>query len=251
VTRSASVPLHRWDLDPDAARRLQAELRSQLVLAWDGRPVQAVAGVDVSIGAQAEPPVARAAIVVLTFPALEPLEAALAEAPLVFPYIPGLLSFREGPAILAAWPRLQRQPDLVLFDGQGIAHPRGLGIAAHMGLWLGRPTIGVAKSRLYGRHAPPGPERGDRADLHSQDAAAHVIPAAVPGAVVGAVLRTRPGTNPLYVSPGHLMDVPAAVDFVLRCTTRYRLPEPTRWAHQVAGGAALPPPPAAAPRLFD
>jgi deoxyribonuclease V len=237
-----SAPLHRWDLVPEAARRLQAELRSQLVLAWDGRPVRTVAGVDASIPAGAEPPMARAAIVVLSFPALEPQEAALAETPLVFPYIPGLLSFREGPAILAAWQRLQRQPDLVLFDGQGIAHPRGFGIAAHVGLWLQRPTIGVAKSRLYGRHAPPGPERGDRADLLSQDASAHVI---------GAVVRTRPGANPLYVSPGHLMDVPAAVDFVLRCATRYRLPEPTRWAHQVAGGAALPSPPAAAPRLFD
>jgi deoxyribonuclease V len=234
------APLHRWDLDPDTARRLQAELRSQLVLAWDGRPVHTVAGVDASIHAADEPPVARAAIVVLSFPALEPIEAALAEAPLVFAYIPGLLSFREGPAILAAWERLQQQPDLALFDGQGIAHPRGFGIAAHMGLWLGRPTIGVAKSRLYGRHASPGLERGDRADLLSQDATARVI---------GAVLRTRPGTNPLYVSPGHLMDVSAAVDFVLRCTTRYRLPEPTRWAHQVAG-ASLSPPPTQAPRLF-
>jgi deoxyribonuclease V len=237
-----NTPLHRWDLDPDAARRLQAELRSQLVLAWDGRPVATVAGVDASVHPDADPPFARAAIVVLSFPGLDPLEAGVADAPLVFPYIPGLLSFREAPAILAAWERLQQQPDLALFDGQGIAHPRGLGIAAHMGLWLQCPTIGVAKSRLYGRHAPPGLERGDRADLLSQDSAARVL---------GAVLRTKSNTNPLYISPGHLIDVPTAVDFVLRCLTRYRLPEPTRWAHMVAGGAALPPPPSLAPRLFE
>jgi deoxyribonuclease V len=223
--------MHPWNLTPEAARRLQLELREQLVLRWDGRPVSTVGGVDVSFPAER----ARAAIVVLSFPDLQPIEAAVADVAVTFPYVPGLLSFREGPAVLAAWDQLTTLPDLVLFDGQGIAHPRGLGIAAHLGLWLDRPTVGVAKSRLYGRHAPPGAERGDRADLLSQDSAARVI---------GAVLRTKPNTNPLYISPGHLIDVPAAVDFVLRCTTRYRLPEPTRWAHQVAGGrAALPAPP--------
>lgn len=229
-------PLHPWDLDPAAARRLQAELRARLSLAWDGRAVSTVGGIDAAVpfGPEGQQ-VARAAIVVLSFPALEPLEAVTAEVPLTFPYVPGLLSFREAPAILAAWQLLQRRPDLLLFDGQGIAHPRGLGIASHLGLWLDLPTIGVAKSRLYGRHAPPGPAHGDRADLLSQDSAAQVI---------GTVLRTRPRTNPLYVSPGHLIDVPRAAEFTLRCVTRYRLPEPTRWAHQVAGGAALPPHPA-------
>ncbi|MCC6189865.1 MAG: deoxyribonuclease V [Anaerolineales bacterium] len=227
--------LHPWDLDPAAARRLQAELRARLSLAWDGRAVSTVGGIDaaVPLGPEGQQ-VARAAIVVLSFPALEPLEAVTAEVPLTFPYVPGLLSFREAPAILAAWQLLQRRPHLLLVDGQGIAHPRGLGLASHLGLWLGLPTIGVAKSRLYGRHAPPGPAHGDRADLLSQASAAQVI---------GTVLRTRPRTNPLYVSPGHLIDVPRAAEFALRCVTRYRLPEPTRWAHQVAGGAALPPPP--------
>lgn len=196
------------------------------MLAWDGRQVETVAGVDVSVKTE----VARAAIVVLSYPALAPLEAATAEAPLVFPYVPGLLSFREGPAILAAWAHLGRRPDLLMFDGQGIAHPRGLGIAAHMGLWLGRPTIGVAKSRLYGRHAEPGPAPGDRAELYSQD---------TPPRLIGAVVRSKARTNPLYVSPGHLIDVEHAVAFVLNCITRYRLPEPTRWAHRVAGGAPL------------
>jgi deoxyribonuclease V len=220
-------PLHAWRLDPDEAIAVQESLRARLVLSWDGRPVRTVGGVDVSV----RPEQARAAIVVLRFPDLKPLESAAAEAPLDFPYIPGLLSFREGPAVLAAWSRLQTLPDLVLFDGQGIAHPRGLGIAAQMGLWLERPTIGVAKSRLYGRHAAPGPARGDYADLLDPRAGDRVI---------GAVLRTKAGTTPLYISPGHLIDVAHAVDFVLRCCTTYRLPEPTRWAHRVAGGAILP-----------
>ncbi|HEY3473390.1 MAG TPA: endonuclease V, partial [Anaerolineales bacterium] len=153
----------------------------------------------------------------------------VAEAPLVFPYIPGLLAFREGPAVLAAWNKLKVQPDLLMFDGQGIAHPRGVGIAAQMGLWLERPTIGVAKSRLYGLHAEVGSERGARADLLDKNTN-----------LIGAVLRTREKTNPLYISPGHLMDVEHAVEFVMACTTSYRLPEPTRWAHKVAGGETLP-----------
>jgi deoxyribonuclease V len=219
--------LHPWTLAPEAARQLQAELRQQLVLAWDGRPVAAVAGVDVSVREER----ARAAIVVLGFPSLEPLEAVTAEAPVTFPYVPGLLSFREAPVILQAWQQLTLQPDLVLFDGQGIAHPRGLGIASHMGLWLERPTVGVAKSRLYGRHEAPGPERGDLAELLSPE---------TPPRRLGVVMRTRPGTNPLYISPGHLMDVPQAAAFARACLAGYRLPEPTRWAHRIAGGGSLP-----------
>jgi deoxyribonuclease V len=222
--------LHAWDLTPDEAARVQTGLRAQLVLAWDGREVHSVAGVDVSLPASQTQ--ARAAVVVLRFPELIPLEGVTADAPLVFPYLPGLLSFREGPAVLAAWEKLQHKPDLVMFDGQGIAHPRGLGIAAQMGLWLETPTIGVAKSRLYGRHEGPGPKPGDRADLIGSD-----------GARIGAVLRTRERTNPLYVSPGHLIDLETAVQFVLACTRSYRLPEPTRWAHKFAAGEALPAPP--------
>jgi deoxyribonuclease V len=219
--------LHRWDLAPEAAAQVQAELRQRLVLAWEGRAVQTVGGVDVSLKEDR----ARAAIVILTFPDLAPLEGVTADAPLVFPYIPGLLAFREGPAVLAAWETLDQKPDLLMFDGQGIAHPRGLGIAAQMGLWLERPTIGVAKSRLYGRYAEPGPERGDRSPLYDQNERERVI---------GAVLRTRRNTNPLFISPGHLIDAALAVEFVLKCVTQYRLPEPTRWAHKVAGGEKLP-----------
>lgn len=219
--------LHRWDLSPDEAVRVQDELRERLVIAWDGRTVKTVAGVDMSLANDQ----AHAAIVVFSFPELKSLEGVTADAPLVFSYIPGLLSFREGPAVLAAWEQLEVQPDLLLFDGQGIAHPRRLGIAAQMGLWLERPTIGVAKSRLYGSHAEPGPRAGDHVPL--------TVPRH-PEQVIGAVLRTRERGNPVYISPGHLIDVPNALDFVLKCCTGYRLPEPTRWAHKFAAGEPLP-----------
>jgi deoxyribonuclease V len=227
--------LHDWNLRPEEAVRVQSELRQRLVLTWDQRPVVTVGGVDISIKTET----ARAAIVVIRYPELTPLESILADAPLVFPYIPGLLAFREGPAVLAAWNSLEKKPDLLMFDGQGIAHPRGIGIASQMGLWLDRPTIGVAKSRLYGRHEEVGPERGDRADLLDKQ-----------GNVIGSVLRTREKTNPLYVSPGHLIDVEHAAQFVLACGAGYRLPEPTRWAHKVAGGEKLPGEDLDQPRLF-
>lgn len=230
-----TVKLHNWNLTPEEAVRVQSDLQQRLVLTWDNRPVTMIGGVDVSI----KPEIARAAIVVLSYPELKPVEAALADAPLVFPYIPGLLSFREGPAVLLAWSKLQNKPELLMFDGQGIAHPRGIGIAAQMGLWLERPTIGVAKSRLYGRHEEVGAQRGARADLLNKS-----------GNLIGTVLRTREKSNPLYISPGHLMDVEHATQFVLDCCTGYRLPEPTRWAHKVAGGETLPMEDADQPSLF-
>ena len=227
--------LHRWDLSPEEAVRIQTELRTRLVLSWDKRPVTTIGGVDVSIKTEST----RAAVVVLRYPDLTPLEAVVADTPLNFTYIPGLLAFREGPAVLATWAKLQNKPDLLMFDGQGIAHPRGIGIASHMGLWLERPTIGVAKSRLYGRHTEVGTLRGDRADLLDKS-----------GNVIGTVLRTRERTNPLYISPGHLIDVETATEFVLACCTGYRLPEPIRWAHKVAGGEKLPGEDYDQPRLF-
>lgn len=227
--------LHSWDLSPEEAVRVQAELRERLIFKWDQRPVKSIGGVDISIKTET----ARAAIVIISYPDLTPLEAVVADAPLVFPYIPGLLSFREGPAVVAAWDKLQNRPDLLMFDGQGIAHPRGIGIASQMGLWLERPTIGVAKSRLYGRHKEVGPGRGDQAELFDKNQN-----------VIGTVLRSREKTNPLYVSPGYLIDVRHSTEFVKACCTRYRLPEPTRWAHKVAGGEKLPDESDQPPRLF-
>jgi deoxyribonuclease V len=218
--------LHPWTLDPAQAVQLQGELRQRIVLRWDGRPVNNVAGVDMSLTDEK----AHAAIVILRFPDLTPLEGVTADAPLNFPYVPGLLSFREGPAILAAWAKLQHMPDLVMIDGQGIAHPRGIGIASHMGLWLQRPTIGVGKSKLYGTFAAPGPNAGDATDL---------IDPKTKG-VIGAVLRSKARSNPLFISPGHLIDVQHAVDLVMQCLRGYRLPEPTRWAHNAAAGQPLP-----------
>jgi deoxyribonuclease V len=221
--------LHSWTLNPNEATQIQSALREQLVLSWDGRPVNTIGGVDVDLDLEKNQ--ARAAVVVLRYPDLTPLEGVTADVPLVFPYVPGLLAFREGPAVLAAWELLQAKPDLLMFDGQGIAHPRGIGIASQMGLWLERPTIGVAKSRLYGFHAEPGPNAADQAELYDQRNRSKVI---------GAVLRTKANVNPLYVSPGHLIDVKHSVEFVLKCCTRYRLPEPTRWAHKVGAGEKLP-----------
>lgn len=218
--------LHAWSLKPDVAVKVQAELRERIKLEWDEREVKTVGGVDMSLTDEK----AHAAIVVLRYPELTPVEGVTADAPLVFPYVPGLLSFREGPAILAAWEKVQHKPDLLMFDGQGIAHPRGMGIASQMGLWLERPTIGVGKSKLYGQYVEPGPHPGDRSDL--------VAPRTQ--RVIGAVLRTRERSNPLFISPGHMIDAPHAIEFVMKCLTGYRLPEPTRWAHKFAAGEALP-----------
>ena len=219
--------LHPWDVSHPEAVEIQDQLRKQLVLSWDERPVSTVGGVDVGF----REGIARAAVVVLRFPSLAPIESATAEVPIAFPYVPGLLVFREGPAVLAATEKLTSAPDLLLFDAQGMAHPRGIGLACHMGLWLDTPSIGVAKSRLYGRHAIPGPSKGDRTDLRDERD---------PSRTIGMVLRSRDKVRPLYISPGHLIDVDQSVDFVLACCTSYRLPEPTRWAHKVASGEQLP-----------
>ena len=181
------LDLHPWTLDPAEAIRIQTALRERLVLEWDRRTVSTIGGVDIGLQGNT----ARAAVVVLSYPDLAPLEGVTADVPLVFPYVPGLLAFREGPAILAAWEKLHTHPDLLMFDGQGIAHPRGLGIASQMGLWLERPSIGVAKSRLYGHHAAPGEKRGDWAELHDERD---------PKKIIGAVLRTRASVKPVYIT---------------------------------------------------
>lgn len=162
------------------------------------------------------------AAALLSWPELELVESALACRPLDFPYVPGLLSFREAPALLAALACLSRRPDLAFVDGQGIAHPRRLGLASHVGVLAGVPTIGVAKSRLIGTFAPPGPEKGASSPLTDK------------GEVIGAVLRTRAGVRPLFVSVGHRIGLDAAVRLVLAAASRYRLPEPTRLADRLS-----------------
>jgi deoxyribonuclease V len=220
-------PLHDWDLPPEEAAALQRELRAQLILTWDDPPIRTIAGVDVGIREER----GRCAIVVLSYPALEVLSSLVIEERVTYPYIPGLLTFREGPLILKAWERLTLLPDVVMFDGQGIAHPRGMGIAAHMGLWLEKPTLGVAKSRLWGEHAPVGEALGDLSWLYEKES----------GATIGAAVRTRPGTRPVYVSPGHRMDLPHAIELTLATCRGYRLPEPLRLAHRLTQPGGQPP----------
>jgi deoxyribonuclease V len=210
--------LHSWDLAYADARQLQTRLAEQVCLTPMPRPVRSVAGQDCAFDKSRG--TAFAAAVVLSFPDFRQLESASARTELTFPYIPGLLSFREAPACLAAIRKLQTVPALFRIDAQGTAHPRRRGRAAHLGLFLSRPTIGCAKSRLIGTFDQPGPEKGDFAPL--SDAAE----------TIGAVLRTRTAVKPLFISPGHLCTLSDAVQWTLRCTTRYRLPEPTRLAHQ-------------------
>ena len=218
-----TVSPHRWDVSPSEAKEIQQGLRSRVSTERTFGQVNTVAGVDVSIKGE----VARAAIVVLNYPELTPVDYSLAELPAKFPYIPGLLAFREAPAVLAALDKLKTEPDLFIFDAQGLAHPRRLGLATHLGVIIDRPSIGCAKSRLCGSHHEPGPERGSFAHLYDGDE------------IIGAVVRTRTGVSPLYVSIGHQVDLPAAIEYVLGCCTKYRLPETTRYAHRVAGGEKL------------
>lgn len=213
--------INRWDLSPGEARAVQLALAPNVVR--DGEPgeVHRVAGIDVALP-EGE---VRAAVVVDDFPGLTPLETVTADQPLTFPYVPGLLSFREIPAVVAALRRLQTPPDLVVVDGQGIAHPRRLGIASHVGLMLERPTIGCAKSLLVGKHEPVGPERGDWKAIYAG------------GEVIGAAIRTRPGAKPVYASIGHRIGFEAMIFWVLELSRGYRLPIPQRQAHVAAGSA--------------
>ncbi len=214
--------LHEWDLAPKEAIALQTALRGRVVREDRIGAVRRVAGVDV--GFEEDGRITRAAVAVLDFPGLALVERAVVRVPTRFPYVPGLLSFREAPAVLAAFEQVTRAPDLILYDGQGIAHPRRFGIASHVGLLLDCPSIGVAKTRLVGVHRAPANRRGAWTPLREA------------GELIGAVLRTRAGVKPLYVSIGHRVSLETAVRWTLACATRYRLPETTRWAHRLASG---------------
>jgi deoxyribonuclease V len=213
----------RWRLSPAEARATQIALRERVDHADRTGAVRLVAGIDV--GFEGSGTIARAAVAVLTFPGLELVEFALAREPTRFPYIPGLLSFREAPVILKALGRLDSRPDVLLCDGHGYAHPRRFGLACHLGIIADIPTIGIGKSRLVGTYTPVPNRRGAWRAL--VDA----------GETIGAVLRSRSAVKPIFVSIGHKVDLSRAIALVMACATRYRLPETTRWAHRLASCA--------------
>jgi deoxyribonuclease V len=194
-------------------------------VSWERRTVKTVVGTDVSFPSKGE---ILAAAVVVSYPAMEVIETAVRRGRVGFPYVPGLLSFREAPTLAEALRAVKSKPDVVLCDGQGLAHPRGMGLACHVGLLTDKTTIGCAKSRLYGTFDPPGERKGQWSELLGKD-----------GDTVGAVLRTRDGVSPVYVSVGHKISLEAAIEIILRCSPKYRIPEPLRLAHRLAGGYAV------------
>lgn len=218
--RAGLVHTHPWDVTPREAINIQQHLRKYVIQADEFDKVDTVAGVDV--GFEDGGRITRAAVVVLNFPSLELKEKAIARLPTCFPYVPGLLSFRELPAVLEALGQLQQLPDVFLCDGQGYAHPRRLGIASHLGVITGIASIGVGKSRLLGSHEAVADQRGAWQPLMDKEE------------IIGAVLRSRAGVKPIYVSIGHRVCLATAVRQVMACTTRYKLPETTRLAHKYA-----------------
>lgn len=220
----STLPLHAWDVSPAEARKIQANLAARVdlndAIAIDA--IEIVAGVDNTYVTRDGKTTAGAVVVALIFPAMEIVETAVAWQPIAFPYVPGLLSFREAPAVLAACADLSVQPDLFLCDGQGYAHPRRFGLASHLGVILDRPTIGCAKSRLVGEYEEPERVFGAHTPLVDR------------GEFVGAAVRTRPRHKPLLVSPGNKISVETAVAVALACCRNGAfLPEPTRLAHEI------------------
>lgn len=208
---------HRWNIQPAEATRIQQSLRHRLVVQAYRGPIDTVAGVDVSYDTHSS--TAYAAAIVMHLKDHRILETATARGRATFPYVPGLLSFRECPVVLKAFKRLQSRPDCLLCDGQGIAHPRRFGLACHLGMLLNLPSIGCAKSLLVGEYREPAQRRGSSQILYDK------------GEQVGIILRTRDGVEPVYVSPGYRMSLPRARAVVLRAGGGYRIPEPTRQAH--------------------
>jgi deoxyribonuclease V len=214
--------LHPWALTPRKAIALQGQLRKKVIRKNLLGPVRYVAGADIAMSKGS--PMGYAGVVVMTYPELRIVEKIGIEMELTFPYIPGLLAFREAPVLLEAFRKIGLEPDLILIDGQGLAHPRRFGIACHLGLLLDKPTIGCAKSRLFGRHETPSRKKGSFRHLHDK-----------PKDILGAAVRTKDNTNPVYVSIGHKIDLPTALHYTLACCRGYRVPEPTRQAHLFVG----------------
>lgn len=212
------IKRHEWARTPQAAIALQQQLATEIIhdRPVDINAVRFVAGVDVSV----KDNVSQAAVVVLSFPDLRLVETVTYQLPTPFPYIPGLLSFREGPVLEEAFRCLKYEPDVFIFDGMGRIHPRRIGIASHLGLWLNKPTIGCGKTYMLGELIEPPVERGSYSELRDR------------GELVGVTLRTKTNVKPVFISVGHLCNLDFAVELVMRCTTKYRLPEPIRAAHQ-------------------
>ncbi len=210
-------PLHEWLVDYHTAVAIQNRLREQIVFENQLKKLEFVAGADVSYNRKS--PTLFGVVTVLRLPDFEEVDRAEAVLETRFPYIPGLLTFREAPVLLEAFRKIRVEPDVIVFDGQGVAHPRRMGLAAHMGLLLDKPSVGCAKSRFVGEYKPVGPRVGDFSELVFGDD------------IIGAVLRTREGVKPVFVSVGHKVDLPTAISVVLQTRTRFRLPEPTRRAH--------------------
>jgi deoxyribonuclease V len=224
--------LHKWDVSPAEAVGIQNVLREKIIL--ESTPLHPslirgelkegyIAGADISYDRSSHS--GYSVVVVMGFPDLEIIEEQWANGDVQFPYIPGLLAFREGPILLKAFEKIKKEPDLIIFDGQGIAHPRGIGIASHIGIILDKPSIGCAKSRLFGRYKEPGGNRGDFSCLYGKE-----------NEIIGAAVRTRTNTKPVFVSAGYKIDLPTSIEFILKSTRGYRIPEPTRIAHTMVNG---------------
>lgn len=211
---------HEWVTTIEEAKLIQQQLQPEVITQDKLGGIKYVAGVDV--GFEEENTISRAAVAILSFPDLQLQEKAIAKRPTTFPYLPGLLSFREIPAVIDALEKISIIPNLILCDGQGLAHPLRFGLACHLGVLLDIPTIGVAKSLYIGKHDELPTEKGSWQPLIDQ------------GEIIGAVLRSRTAVKPLYVSIGHRISLPTAINYVLQCTTQYRLPETTRWADHLA-----------------
>jgi len=209
--------LHPWQVTTHEAIAIQKRLRSQVMTENTLGDIRLIAGADIATSKDSSK--AYAGVVVLSYPTLEVVEERGLEDEVTFPYIPGLLAFREGPLLIKVFEQLSTDPDVIVFDGQGLAHPRGMGIATHMGLVFDKPTIGCAKSLLFGRYQEPDAEKGAWAELRDSQ-----------GQVVGAALRSKLKTSPIFVSIGHRVDLPTAIRILLDCTRGVRIPEPTRLA---------------------
>jgi deoxyribonuclease V len=216
--------LHPWDVSTREAKAIQLRLRDRVQSAWDDREINTVAGTDVGFP---DKKTVLATVVVLSFPDLEVLESSVSMQDCIFPYVPGLLTFREAPGLLSALESIATVPDVLLCDGQGIAHQRRFGLAAHLGILLECPVIGCAKSVLCGKFDEPARKRGARSLMVDR------------GEVIGAAVRTRDGVKPVYVSVGNRIDLETAIDVVLRCSPMYRIPRPLRLAHRLSVGEPI------------